>query len=201
LLEDYAGSLDEKGQEYLGRVRGAAQRMGEIIDDLLKLSKVGRAELHRGHVDLSAVARMVAAALRQASPERQVRMVIPGGVAANGDYSLLRVVLENLFGNAWKFTAGIPEAIIEFGATERDGVMTYFVRDNGAGFDMTQAERLFLPFQRLHDQSKFPGTGIGLATVYRVVDRHGGRVWAESAVDQGATFLWTLPPPKSGSVK
>jgi two-component system, NtrC family, sensor kinase len=198
LLEDYAGSLDAKGQEYLGRVRGAAQRMGEIIDDLLKLSKVGRAELHRGHVDLSTVAKMVAAALQQASPERQVRVVIPGGVTAHGDNNLLRVVLENLFGNAWKFTAGVAEAVIEFGAAERNGVKTYFVRDNGAGFDMAQAERLFLPFQRLHDQSKFPGTGIGLATVYRVVDRHGGRVWAESAINHGATFFWTLPAPKSG---
>ena len=126
--------------------------------------------------------------------------MIADGVVADADHRLLQVVLENLLGNAWKFTTTVAEAIIEFGVSQRDGVPTYFVRDNGAGFDMSQAGRLFTPFQRLHSEAKFPGTGIGLATVRRIVDRHGGRVWAESAVERGATFLWTLPTVKPGSL-
>jgi two-component system, NtrC family, sensor kinase len=201
LLEGHAGQLDAKGREYLVRVRSAARRMGQLIDDLLQLSKVGRAELHRQRVDLSALAGAVAAELRQANPERRVRTLIPEGVFADGDHRLLQIVLENLLGNAWKFSAGAAEAVIEFGVARTDDVPAYFVRDNGAGFDMAYAERLFRPFQRLHTQSRFPGTGIGLATVHRIVDRHGGRVWAESAVDRGATFLWTLPAHKSGSLR
>jgi len=200
LLEGYADKLDAKGQDYLGRVRAAAGRMGQLIDDLLQLSKVGRAELRRGRVDLSALAGTVAAGLQQAHPERRVRMLISGGVVAEGDSSLLHIVLENLLGNAWKFSAGVAEPVIEFGVSQGDGVSTYFVRDNGAGFDLAYAGRLFTPFQRLHTSSRFPGTGIGLATVHRIVDRHGGRVWAQSAVDQGATFRWTLPAMKSGSL-
>jgi DNA-binding response OmpR family regulator len=200
LLEDYAGKLDAKGQEYLGRVRAAARRMGQLIDDLLKLSKVGRAQLHRQRVDLSELAGIVAAELKQANPERLVRTVIPQGVVADGDHQLLQIVLENLLGNAWKFSAGVAEAVVEFGVARTDGVPAYFVRDNGAGFDMAYAQRLFTPFQRLHLQAQFPGTGIGLATVHRIVDRHGGRVWAESTVDQGATFLWTLPAQKSAGL-
>jgi two-component system NtrC family sensor kinase len=200
LLEDYAGQLDANGQRYLGRVRAAAQRMGELIDDLLNLSKVGRAELQRRRVDLSDLARKVAAELQSATPGRRVQLVIPDGVMADADYRLLQVVLENLLGNAWKFTTTVAEAIIEFGVSQQEGVPTYFVRDNGAGFDMADAGRLFTPFQRLHSAAQFPGTGIGLATVHRIVDRHGGRVWAESAVEQGATFLWTLPTPKPGGL-
>jgi two-component system NtrC family sensor kinase len=199
VLEEYSDKLDAKGQEYLLRVRAAVARMGQLIDDLLQLSKVGRAELRRAHVDLSALARTIAAELQQANPERLVRTLIPGGVVAEGDYRLLHIVLENLLGNAWKFSAGVAEAVIEFGVAQSDGVSTYFVRDNGAGFDMARVERLFTPFQRLHGQSQFPGTGIGLATVHRIVDRHGGRVWAESVVGEGATFCWTLPALKSGS--
>jgi light-regulated signal transduction histidine kinase (bacteriophytochrome) len=200
LLEDHAGQLDANGQHYLGLVRKAAQRMGELIDDLLKLSKVGRAELQRRRVDLSDLARKVATELQSATPGRKVQVLIPDGVVADGDYSLLQVVLENLFGNAWKFTTAVSEAIVEFGVSQQDGVPTYFVRDNGAGFDMADAAGLFKPFQRLHSEAKFPGTGIGLATVHRIVDRHGGRVWAESAVERGATFRWTLPAPRPGSL-
>jgi len=194
LLEEYAGKVDVTGQAYLHRVCEAAKRMGELIDDLLELSRVGRAELRRGHVDLSALAGKVTAELQRATPDRPVRVLVPGGMVADADRSLVQVVLENLLGNAWKFTTGVPEPVIEFGALKRDGVVTYFVRDNGAGFDMTCAGKLFTPFQRLHSEAQFPGTGIGLATVHRIVERHGGRVWAEAAVKGGATFFWTLPP-------
>jgi two-component system NtrC family sensor kinase len=193
LLEDYADKLDGKGQEYLGRVRSAAHRMGELIDDLLELSRVGRADLHRRPVDLSDLVRHVAAEFQSAAPGKRVQVLIPVGIAAEGDARLLRVVLENLLGNAWKFTKNTSAAVIEFGAAQRNGDLTYFVRDNGAGFDMTYIDRLFTPFQRLHSETQFPGTGIGLATVQRIVERHGGRVWAEGAVDIGATFFWTLP--------
>ena len=193
LLDDYGGKLDANGQRYLSRVRAAAQRMGELIDDLLQLSTVGRAELQRGRVDLSGLARIVATELERVNPDRRVQVSIADGVVANADYRLLQVVFENLLGNAWKFTTVVADATIEFGVSQQDGVPTYFVRDNGAGFDMSHAGRLFTPFQRLHAEAKFPGTGIGLATVRRIVDRHGGRVWAESVVDRGATFLWTLP--------
>jgi two-component system NtrC family sensor kinase len=195
LLEEYADKLDQKGQRYLSQVRAAAQRMGELIDDLLQLSKVGRAELQRKRVDLSGLARTVTTELERAAPHRRVQVVIADGVVADADYRLLQVVLENLLGNAWKFTTTVAEAIIEVGVSQRDGVSTYFVRDNGAGFDMSHAGKLFTPFHRLHAEAEFPGTGIGLATVRRIVDRHGGRVWAESAVEGGATFLWTLPTP------
>jgi two-component system NtrC family sensor kinase len=196
LLEDYAGKLDAKGQEYLGRVRTAADRMGELIDDLLDLSRVGRADLQRERVDLSALARTVAREIQRVTPGRQARFLIPDAIVADADRRLLRVALENLLGNAWKFTANAAEAVIEFGAVEKDGGLTYFVRDNGAGFDMHYMEKLFAPFQRLHTEAEFPGTGIGLATVYRIVERHGGRVWAEGVVGKGATFFWTLPPPQ-----
>jgi two-component system NtrC family sensor kinase len=198
LLEDHAGNLDAKGQEYLRRVRAATQRMGELIDDLLQLSKVGRAELQRRHVDLSAMARIVATRLQQTAPERQVRIAIEDGIVANADQRLLEVVLENLLGNAWKFTANIAEPRIELGTALKAGVVSYFVRDNGAGFDMAYAAKLFAPFQRLHSESRFPGTGIGLATVHRIVERHGGSIWGEGAVDHGATFSWTLPNSAMG---
>ncbi len=198
LIEDYGGQLDANGQRYLERVRAAAQRMGELIDDLLQLSKVGRADLQRTRVDLSGLARRVSTELQRAHPGRRVEVLIADGVFADADGRLLQAVLENLLGNAWKFTAPVSEAVIEFGASQRDGVPTYFVRDNGAGFNMTYAAKLFTPFQRLHTEAQFPGTGIGLATVQRIVDRHGGRVWAEGAVDRGATFFWTLPTLRPG---
>jgi signal transduction histidine kinase len=192
LLEDYADRLDADGRDYCVRLRAASQRMGQLIDDLLQLSRLTRAEMRREAVDLSAVARAIAAEMRQRDPERQVDVVVADDAVAKGDARLLRVVLENLVGNAWKFTSKHPQARIEFGVTRRDGEQVYYVRDDGAGFDMTYADKLFGAFQRLHSASEFGGTGIGLATVQRVVHRHGGRVWAEGAVGQGATFYFTL---------
>ncbi len=195
LLEDHASSLDPTGQDYLRRVRAAAQRMGELIDDLLQLSRVERAELRRELVDLSRLATRVAELLRKSEPGRHVEFDVQPGVVAHGDARLFQVILENLLGNAWKFTANAGCPRIEFGSLHRDGQKTFFVRDNGAGFDPSCAFRLFSPFQRLHSEAEFPGTGIGLATVQRIVHRHGGEVWAEGAVDRGATIRWTLPSP------
>jgi len=192
LLEDHAGALDPTGQNYLRRVRTAAQRMGELIDDLLQLSRVGRATLQRAHIDLSALGRTVATALQRISPRETVRVSIADGLVAEGDAGLLRVVLENILGNAWKFTTNTIDAAIELGVAAKDDSLVYFVRDNGAGFDMTYADKLFVPFQRLHTEAEFPGTGIGLATVQRIIERHGGRVWAEGEVGKGAVFYWTL---------
>jgi two-component system NtrC family sensor kinase len=198
LLENYGSTLDAKGLGYLRRVRAATQRMGELIDDLLQLSKVGRADLQRRQVDLSAIARAVAATLQQTAPERQMGIAIQDGIVVNADQRLLQVVLENLLGNAWKFTANIAKPWIELGTVQQEGFITYFVRDNGAGFDMAYAEKLFAPFQRLHSETTFPGTGIGLATVHRIVERHGGRIWGEGVINHGATFFWTLPNAAPG---
>jgi light-regulated signal transduction histidine kinase (bacteriophytochrome) len=174
--------------------------MGDIIDALLALSNMMRAELRVEHVDLSALARDAAAGYQQKNPDRLVDWIIAEGLTADGDAQLLRVILENLFGNAWKFTAKRPQARIEFGALpQSDGVPVFFVRDNGAGFDMTRASNLFTPFKRLHDQSEFRGTGIGLATVQRVIQRHQGTIWAEGAVDRGATFCFTLNKAQAGT--
>ncbi|MGH2670519.1 MAG: sensor histidine kinase, partial [bacterium] len=178
--------------DYLGRVRAATQRLGELIDDLLALARVTRAELRSERVDLSAQARSVAAELRQREPGRAVEFACADGAVAEGDPRLLRVVLENLLGNAWKFTAQRSPARIEFGVTDNAGRPGYFVRDNGAGFDVAYADKLFGAFQRLHRTTEFAGSGIGLATVQRIIHRHGGRVWAEGAVDHGATFYFTL---------
>jgi len=192
LEEDYADKFDDTGRSHLARVRAAAQRMSGLIDDLLKLSKITRAELRRQPVDLSALARTVAAELHRREPARQVQWAIADGLAAEGDPSLLRVALDNLLGNAWKFAGKRPDARIEFGRGQRDGQTAFFVRDNGAGFDMAHAKKLFGAFQRLHTRAEFEGTGIGLATVQRIVHRHGGRVWAEGEVERGATFYFTL---------
>ncbi len=194
LEEDYGDKLDEAGRGYLARVRAATHRMGDLIDDLLKLSRITRAELRHEPVDLSALARTVAGALQLREPQRQVQWEIAGGLSAEGDPQLLRVALENLLGNAWKFTGKQPDARIEFGRWQSDGQTAFYVRDNGAGFDMTHANRLFGAFQRLHTVAEFEGTGIGLATVQRIVLRHGGRLWAEGAVDKGAVFYFTLRP-------
>lgn len=192
LLEDYGDKIDAVGQDYLRRVRAASQRMAQLIDDLLKLSRATRGEMRVEPVDLSAMARDVAGELRQSQPERAVEFAIADGVRAEGDPRLLRVVLENLLGNAWKFTSKRERARIEFGQMQQDGETVYYIRDNGAGFDMAFAAQLFRPFQRLHGPTEFPGTGIGLATVQRIVHRHGGRVWAEGEVDKGATVYFTL---------
>jgi PAS domain S-box-containing protein len=192
LLEDYHDQLDEQGQKYLDRVRTEANRMGQLIDDLLLLSRVTRAEMQTKPVDLSGLAQTIVARLQAAQPERQVAVTIQPGLTTQGDAALLGVVLTNLLDNAWKFTGKRPAARIEFGQTLVDGQPTYFVCDNGAGFDMAYAQKLFGAFQRLHKNTDFPGTGVGLATVQRIVRRHGGQVWAEAQVDQGATFFFTL---------
>lgn len=192
LLEDYADSLDAQGKNYLQRVRAATLRMAQLIDDLLELSRVTRGEMRREKVDLSALAKAVAADLQKAQPERQVEFHIADGLVTEADPRLLRVVLENLVENAWKFTFQNLGATIEFGAIQRDGKPVYFLRDDGVGFDMAYAHKLFGAFQRLHAPTEFPGTGIGLATVQRIVHRHGGRVWAEGEVERGATFYFTL---------
>jgi signal transduction histidine kinase len=205
LLEDYADKLGEEGEDYVGRVRVASRRMALLIDDLLDLSRVSRRPLRREPVDLSAQTREIAAELRRSQPERDVEFVIADGLTANGDARLLRLALENLLGNSWKFTSREERARIEFGSTALEGrERVYFVRDNGVGFDETYAGKLFGAFQRLHGAAEFEGTGIGLATVQRIVRRHGGRVWAEGEVGEGATFFFTLggdhrqvssPPP------
>lgn len=192
LLERYLSQLDEKGKHYLQRVRAASQRMGELIDDLLKLSRVTRGELQRQTVDLSAMVEAIALEL-QHETERSVEFIIAPGVVAQGDIRLLLMVLENLLSNAWKFTSNKAHPRIEFGTLPQpDGKDAYFVRDNGAGFDMAYSHKLFGAFQRLHTTDEFPGTGIGLATVQRIIHRHGGRVWAEGTLEQGATFYFTL---------
>jgi two-component system NtrC family sensor kinase len=196
LLEDYASALDAQGREYLQRVRGAAQRMGELIDDLLELSRVGREKLRRESARLSEIAQAVADELRRKEPERDVTVDVRPTLVAQADPRLLRVVFDNLLGNAWKFTSKTSRGHIEVGSEERNGQSVYFVRDNGAGFDMAHAGKLFSPFQRLHSTAAFPGTGIGLATVHRIIDRHGGTVWADSSVGAGTTIFFTLPAPK-----
>jgi PAS domain S-box-containing protein len=192
LLEDCSDRLDEQGHDHLRRIRAAAQRMGELIDVLLALSRLSRVEMRRQEVNLSAIAGTVAREHQEREPERRVEILIEDERVGNGDPQLLRVVLENLLSNAWKFTSKHLRARIEFGALQQDGKLVYFVRDNGVGFDMAYADMLFRPFQRLHQMSEFPGFGIGLATVQHIISRHGGRVWAEAAVDKGAAFLFTL---------
>ena len=193
LMEDCAHQLNAEGLDYVQRLRGSCQHMEDIIDALLALSDMMRRELLVDHFDLTALANIVVADLKQKNPDRLVDWNIAKGLTADGDAQLLRVVLENLFGNAWKFTANRPHAHIEFGALpQANGARTYFVRDDGAGFDMERVNNLFTPFKRLHDQSEFRGTGIGLATVQRVIQRHQGKIWAEGAVNQGATFCFTL---------
>jgi len=194
LLEDYGDRLDQTAREHLDRVRMASQRMAGLIDDLLGLSRVTRAELHHAPVDLSAMAQSVLEELHARNPKREAEFVVAPGVVVDGDAHLLRIVLENLLCNAWKYTKNRPHTRIEFGATLQDGKRAYYVRDNGAGFDMAYSAKLFGAFQRLHTESEFEGTGIGLATVQRIVQRHGGRVWAEGATGQGATFSFTLGP-------
>ncbi len=193
LLEDCYDMLNRNGQDHLRRIRAATQRMGQLIDDLLNLSRVTRSDMCLELVDLSRLASDICTDLQQNQPKRKVEFAIQTGLTAQGDNHLLRVLLENLLNNAWKFTSKHTQARIEFGVmpTEK-GIPVYFVRDDGAGFDMTYANKLFGPFQRLHNMNDFPGNGIGLATVHRIVYRHGGRVWAEGEVEQGATFYFTL---------
>jgi len=197
LEEDYSGVLDDEGGRFLGRIRGAVRRMTQLIDDLLKLSRIARSQIQLEEVPLSALAESIVNELRLAEPERQVEIVIEPAMVARGDPDLLRVVLENLLSNAWKFSGGRALSRIEFGScaepvTEETGRTAYFIKDNGAGFDPKYGEKLFGAFQRLHAVDEFPGSGVGLATVRRIMERHGGRVWAEGEIDAGATFYFSL---------
>ncbi len=192
LQEELEGRLSSDAEDALRRVRGATRRMGELIDDLLKLSRVSQGELHRERVDLSEIVRDVVEGHRRLEPDRQVGVVIVQSAVVEGDSQLLRVALENLLDNAFKFTSKRADARVAFGTREDDGKAVYFVRDNGIGFDMAYVGKLFGAFQRLHSAVEFPGTGIGLATVRRIVHRHGGRVWAEGVPGKGATFSFTL---------
>jgi signal transduction histidine kinase len=199
LLESHSSQMDDQGKHYLGRIRSGIQRMGQLIDDLLSLSRVTRDEMNRESVDLSALAESVAAELRQLEPERKVSFLAQPALSANCDPRMIRIVLDNLFGNAWKFTSKKPGASIEFRQTEVQGQLAFVVRDDGAGFDPAFAKKLFGAFQRLHSDREFPGTGLGLATVQRIIRRHGGEAWAEGAVDKGAAFYFTLPNREKSS--
>jgi signal transduction histidine kinase len=193
LLEDCADMLDERGRDYLERVVRGGHRMAELIEDVMILSRITRAEMERTAVDMSAAANEIVTDLSESEPHRVVEVQVQPGLVAEGDPKLLRIAIANLLGNAWKFTARATRPCIEFGALPgHNGERVFFVRDNGAGFDMQHAERLFGPFQRLHTEAEFTGTGVGLATVQRVVRRHGGRIWAQSAVSKGAAFFFTV---------
>lgn len=192
LLEYYGENLDDQGRHYLERMDQVSKRMGKLIDDLLSLSRLTRVEMRRERVDLSAMAQGIAAELEEREPGRDVEFVISERLIAQGDPQLLRVVLENLLGNAWKFTAKHPRARIEFGRLSHRGKPVYFVRDDGVGFDMSYVEKIFQAFQRLYPSNEFEGSGVGLATVERIITRHGGEVWAEGEVGKGATFYFTL---------
>jgi PAS domain S-box-containing protein len=196
LLEDYADILDDVGKDYLHRLQRNVGRMGRMIDDLLNLSRATRAELERREVDLTAMSHEIVADMRAADPDREVTLTVPDGLTADADPHLLRLAMHNLLANAWKFTAKRPDATIEVGRFERSGETFFFVRDNGVGFDMSYAGKLFDAFQRLHTTSEFEGTGIGLAIVARVVRRHGGRIQAEAEIDHGATFYFNLSTAK-----
>jgi light-regulated signal transduction histidine kinase (bacteriophytochrome) len=192
LKEDYGDRLDDTACDYIDRICGATRRMGHLIDDLLKLSRVSRSEVNMESVDLTALGRDVGAQIAAENPGRDVVFTVQDGMTVRGDPRLLRVALENLVGNAWKFTRHQDTAHVEMGSMNENGGTVYYVRDDGAGFDSRYAGKLFRAFQRLHSAAEFEGTGIGLATVQRVMRRHGGRVWAEAAVDRGATFYFTL---------
>lgn len=200
LLTDYANRLDDKGRDRLERIRAAAQRMAALIDDLLGLSRISRTELKREAIDLTRIAGEIVAQLQQQDPERSVRFSAPETLVTEGDPRLLQVAMDNLLGNAWKFTGQRADAAIELGLHYNAGEPVYFVRDNGAGFDMAYADKLFGAFQRLHDTREFSGTGIGLATVQRVIHKHGGRIWAESAPDEGTIFYFTLGQDNQGAI-
>ncbi len=192
LMEDCGDQLNEQARSYLNRIRASASRMAQLIDDLLNLSRISRSEMRQEEVNLSAMATAVLSECRRREPQREVECVVADGVVARGDPRLLQIVLENLLGNAWKFTGSNPHARIEFASAVQDGRTVIHVADNGAGFDMQYAANLFGAFQRLHGATEFPGTGIGLATVKRIINRHRGRVWAEAVKGRGATFLFTL---------
>ena len=192
LQSDYSAKLDDQGKHYLDRIQKASNRMGELIDDLLILSRVTRVDLQYEQVNISKMAAEIIAELQGLEPERLVSVEITAGMTARGDKNLLHLALENLLGNAWKFSSGNNQARIEVGCAIEEN-NTFYIADNGAGFDMTYADKLYVPFQRLHGTGEFPGTGIGLSIVYRIITRHGGKLWAEGEVGSGASFFFTLP--------
>jgi len=199
LIEDYYDKMDGQAKNYLDRIRNASQRMAQLIDDLLNLSRITRSEIVRENVDMSHIAEQIVSDLRSQEPERSVECIIAENVTAYGDSHLMHIVLDNLLGNAWKYTGKKGDARIEFGTTEIDGGKNaagnkkiYFVRDNGAGFNMEYSDKLFVLFQRLHSNNEFSGTGVGLATVQRIIHKHSGRIWAEGEMDKGAVFYFTL---------
>jgi light-regulated signal transduction histidine kinase (bacteriophytochrome) len=192
LLTDYHDSLDAQGQHYLTRIQEAAQRMAQLIEDMLNLSRIGRRPMNRSRIDLSAVTRQIIDEMKTQLSDRVVEFEIQPDLVIQADDHLMKIVMQNLLGNAVKFTTRQKQAHIQVGMLVINGIRTYFVRDNGAGFDMAYVDKLFSPFQRLHKSSEYPGTGIGLTIVQRIIARHGGRVWPEAAIDQGATFYFTL---------
>lgn len=196
LDEDYGAQLDGQGRECIHWIRHSADQMAKLIEGMMQMAKLARAEVHRTDVDLSRLAREIAESLQRGHPERDVQFVIPEGIVASGDERLLRAVLDNLIGNAFKFTSKRPGARIELGTRIDEGMPAFYIRDNGAGFDAEHAAKMFRPFQRLHSEREFSGTGIGLATVQRIVQRHGGRVWAEGEVEKGATVYFTTGVPE-----
>lgn len=194
LLEDAGNTLNEECKSHISRIIAAVRRMSELIDAVLNLSRISRSEMDLGRVDLTALAHEVADELKKAEPGRNAYFKIEDNLEVTADNTLMRIVLDNLLGNAWKYTSKQPKAVIEFGKSEENGKVVFFVRDNGVGFDMEYAKKLFTPFQRLHSQAEFSGTGVGLASVKRVLHRHGGRVWAEAKLKEGATFFFTFQP-------
>jgi light-regulated signal transduction histidine kinase (bacteriophytochrome) len=192
LLEDYSKELDNEGKSYLKKISDSGELMGQLMDDLLKLSRVTRSDLTMEKLDLSDMARKIVGDLAKDEPTRNVKVTIAPNMTTEGDKNLLSLALQNLLGNAWKYSSKTAKPQIEMGITDHNGKQAYFVRDNGVGFDMAYANKLFQPFQRLHKATEFAGTGIGLASVQRIIRRHGGEVWAESRVGEGATFYFTL---------
>jgi signal transduction histidine kinase len=192
VMKNSSDKLDEKGKRYLSLIHDGTEKMGHLIDDLLNLSRISRQEIQLKEVNVSSIAALIVAALREAHPGRRVDVNIKGGLTAFADPGLLEIALSNLIGNAWKFTAKTVRARIQFGAVARDGKIIYYVEDNGAGFEQKYAEKMFLPFHRLHSEEAFEGTGIGLAIVDRIVSRHGGKVWAEGTEGKGATIYFSL---------
>ncbi|HEB02033.1 MAG TPA: hypothetical protein ENI12_02250, partial [Nitrospirae bacterium] len=193
IIKQYSDSMDIEAIDLFMRVRAASQRMSELIDNMLELSRLSCAEMSMAEVDLTGLVKEVFEELNKSGYGHDISFHITDGLAARGDRKLLQAVFENLLGNALKFTSGVSGAIVEFGTRQGiDGKPVFYVRDNGAGFDMTYSDKLFGPFQRLHSVEEFPGTGVGLASVKRIIPRHGGKVWAEGQVDKGATFYFTL---------
>jgi light-regulated signal transduction histidine kinase (bacteriophytochrome) len=197
-LEDYQDKLDEDAKGYLHRIRGASQRMAQLIEDILMLSRVTRHEIHKKDIDISSIAKEVIKDLKSSEPKRKVDFTVNPKLKTKADDRLMKIVLENLIGNAWKFTQTRPGAKIEVGCMDLAGERAFFVKDSGVGFNMAYADKLFGPFQRLHSEKEFPGTGIGLASVKRIITRHGGRIWADSKVGKGATFYFTIPNKLGG---